>query len=53
MSKAGDELISGIKRHISRRAWTCLPQETPIKAASSGHGGAMGAAFAAERMLRA
>jgi glucokinase len=53
MSRAGDELVAGIQRHVARLAWTCLPQKTPIAVACSGHGGAMGAAFAAERKLRA
>ncbi|CAM9423352.1 unnamed protein product, partial [Ectocarpus fasciculatus] len=45
MSRAGEDLLSKVRRNISARAWTCLPQRVPLVVASSDHAGPVGAAL--------
>lgn len=47
MSRAGDKLLSRVRERIKVRAWTCLPQTTPLVVASAAHAGSVGAAVVA------
>lgn len=49
MSRAGEKLLSRVRRDISKRAWTCLPQNTPLAVAMSEDAGCIGAAVFAYR----
>lgn len=50
MAGAGEKLLSRVRRYIASRAWTCLPQDTPLVVARAHNAGSVGAGMAAYRM---
>ena len=52
MSRAGEVLLTKVRTSILARAWTCLPQTTPLVVASSEHAGPVGAALFAAKLSR-
>lgn len=50
MSRAGEKLLSRVRENISTRAWTCLPQDTPLVVASVEHAGSIGGAVVSDKL---